>query len=287
MKKILSILLIFMMISSCEQAESSNASSADVSSSKNLQEAIHQKKKSNSKDKNDNTDTKEKIERKIVKSGSIGFKTADISKTHTLISNLVIDLDGYVSNDKAENNDKNIKEQMVVRIPAQHFNLLLNKIVKDAGKLDYKRINAKDVTKKYINIKVRIESKIELQKKYEELLVKATKIKDILEIQKKISELQTEIETAKGQMRYLKNKINYSTLTINFYQKTTTSFGFGEKFMTAVKKGWSLLLWVIIGLTNIWGLILILVIIYFIIIVYRKKKGEKNKGRMKVKDKGE
>jgi paraquat-inducible protein B len=219
-------------------------------------------------------DKVETEDRKIIKQGEIRFETADVNKTKSLILQTLQELNGYISQENAYNYYERFEHRLVIRVSADKFDILLKNISESVDKLDSKNINVLDVTEEYIDIEARVKTKKELQTKYIELLKQATKIDEILNIEREIGNLQTEIESVEGRMKYLKDKIAFSTLTVVYYQKTTSKFGFSSKFIEAFKNGWSVFLWFIIGLSHLWVFILVsAVTIYFI---RRWKKGRIN-----------
>ena len=173
----------------------------------------------------------ETVERKIIKKGEIKFRTADVDKTKSLVVQTVQELNGYISNDNAYDYSERLEHRLTIRIPAENFDLLLKKISENVEKFDSKNIDVLDVTEEYIDIEARIKTKKELQAGYAELLKKAVKVDEILNIEKEIGNLQTEIESVEGRMNYLKDRIAFSTLTVTYYQKTTSAFGFSSKLV--------------------------------------------------------
>jgi hypothetical protein len=152
--------------------------------------------------------------------------------------------------------------------------VLLEKIFKTAQKIESKNISALDVTEEFIDIEARIKTKKELENRYKELLKQAKKVEEILEIEREIGSLRSEIESAEGRLNYLKDRVSLSTLTVVFYEKLNSSFGFTSKFGQAIQNGWTNLLWFFIGLANFWPFI---IIGFTIIIIYKRLKGRKSK----------
>jgi len=218
----------------------------------------------------------ETVERKIIKQGEIRFGTADVNKTKSFILQTVQELNGYITKENAFDYSDKLEHRLIIRVPAGKFDLLLTKISESVDKFDSKNIDALDVTEEYIDIEARIKTKKELQSRYIELLKKATKVDEILNIEKEIGNLQTEIESVEGRMNYLKDKIAFSTLTVSYYQKTTSPFGFSSKLVEGFENGWSVFLWFIIGLSYLWVFILAIVAIYLIVRQRRKRKSNKN-----------
>jgi hypothetical protein len=152
------------------------------------------------------------------------------------------------------------------------------KISESAEKIDRKDIEVLDVTEEYIDVEARIETKKELEKRYKELLAKAKTVEDILKIEKEIGVLRAEIESIEGRLRYLKDRIGFSTLTVEFYQTKPSAFGFSSKFTQALAKGWDLVLLIFVGLTHLWALIILALIIVVFIRRYNKKKQKTDSG---------
>ena len=198
--------------------------------------------------------------------------TADIKKTKILILQTVQELNGYISNDNAYDYSDRIEHRLTIRVPADKFDSLLEKISESVDKLDNKNVDVLDVTEEYIDIEARIQTKKDLQNRYRELLKQATKLEEILNIEKEIGNLQTEIESVEGRMKYLKDKISFSTLTVTYYQKTTSAFGFSSKLFDGIKNGWDVFLWFIIGLSNHWVFIFVAIVTIYLIRLRRKKK---------------
>jgi hypothetical protein len=218
----------------------------------------------------------ETAERKIVKKGTIKFETTDVNETKSLITQTVQELNGYISNDNVAGYSSRLEHRLTIRVPADKFDSLLNTISQSVAKLDSKIIEVLDVTEEYIDMDARTKTKKELQNRYVALLERAETVEDILRIEKEIGNLQTEIESVEGRMRYLKDRIAFSTLTVTYYQelqeKETAVPFFVFEFTEGIKNGWDGFLWFIIGLSYCWVFILLAVMFYFVMWWRKKKK---------------
>lgn len=213
------------------------------------------------------------IERKIIKEGEIIFETSNSTETKEIISKSIVDFKGYISKDNVFDYKDKVEYRITIRVPSDKFELLLDRISQNVKKLDSKNINALDVTEEFIDVDARIKTKKELEARYKELLKQANKVEEILTIEKEIGNLRTEIESIEGRLKYLKDKVSYSTLTVVFYEKTTSSFGFNSKFGQSLKNGWTNLLWFFVALANLWPFVLIGLAV---ILIY-KRLNDRNK----------
>jgi hypothetical protein len=211
--------------------------------------------------------------RKIIKEGEISFESKDAAETKSMVSKTVSELGGYISKDDAHEYSSRFEHHLIVRIPANKFDDLLQRISKEVPAFDNMNVDVLDVTDKYIDIAARIKTKKELQARYQEILKTATKVEEILSIEKEIGELQTDIESVEGQMKLLNDKIIYSTLDITFYQKNFAFYGFLSKSRDAVKTGWNYFLAFIIIMIHLWPFILLFILSLYLI--KRQRRGKK------------
>ncbi len=213
-------------------------------------------------------------ERKLTKNGSIQFQTSDLNKTKQFIIHAVNTLNGYIANDNLSESDKRVANTITARIPAEKTDSLIRLIESNASKIDFKNIDVEDVTEQFIDLESRIKTKKEVETRYRELLAKANTVEEILKIEEQIGNIRTEIESAEGRLRYLSNQVRYSTLTVTFYEQSA-GFGFQGKISKAFKNGWNNLLWMIVGLTNLWVVFLLIAIVLSLVVFFTKRKNKR------------
>ncbi len=214
------------------------------------------------------------VERKIIKTGRIEFETANAAKTKALIAGKISQLNGWISNESTDrfSPDGETRYNLTIRIPAQHFDMLLDSVSANARKVVFKNINSRDVTEEFIDLEARLSTKKDLENRYKELLQKAVKVEEMLAIEREMGALRSEIESMEGRYKYLKNQVSFSTLDITYYEKVTKTTGFGSKFIDALGTGWDILLAVLIGLASLWVFIIIGVVVVFFFIKRRRTK---------------
>lgn len=215
------------------------------------------------------------FDRKIIKDGNIRFETSSVKETQSFIKQTVSELEGYIGDEKVFDYKDRIEHNITVRVPENKFDLLVEKISETAEKIDSKNINSKDVTEEFIDVEARVKTKKELETRYKEILKQANRVDEILNIEREIGKLRSEIESLEGRLNYLKNRVALSSLTITYYEKVSSSFGFFSKFFQALKNGWNYLLWFIIILTSLWPFMLIVVITLIVVNTINKKKKKK------------
>jgi hypothetical protein len=211
-------------------------------------------------------------ERKVIKRGEIRFQTKSIQETTAFVTDIVMQLNGYISGDNVYNSDDRVTQRVEIRVPADSFDELLSGISESAKKIDSKNVYTQDVTEEYIDIETRLRTKKELENRYMELLKQAKTVEDMLAIEKELGTLRSDIESIEGRLKYLSNQVSLATLSVEYYEMTSSTLNFSSKLGQAVVMGWRLLLGFLIGLVNLWPFILIAGIIIVISLRIRRTR---------------
>ncbi|HVW13417.1 MAG TPA: DUF4349 domain-containing protein [Mucilaginibacter sp.] len=206
--------------------------------------------------------------KKIIKTGDISFETKNIAATRKALLNDLKRLGGYLDEDNESfDSDSDRKEYTLkTRIPAINFDRFLDSVSTNAIKIDAKHISIIDVTTRYIDMATRLQNKKLLEARYLDLLKRANKMSDVLEVESKLNEIRTEIESTQGEMNYLNKQIAYSSLDITFYathiNKPVVANTFDHQFSRAVTRGLRTVKNVFFGIIALWPLWIVVAGIY-------------------------
>lgn len=268
-----SLLFIF-FLSSCEKQMGDTASSdIKISTVKLPPKNIA----SNGDYEKGNDNQSPKIEQKIIRQAFLRFETNDLDNTFNQIQKALKENNASIQNDSEEKEYNKTSRTLTIRVPSQNFDSFLQSISKGVSYFDQKEISSQDVTEEYIDLDSRLKTKLKLENRYLEILQKATKISEVLEIEKQISAIREEIEAKQGQLKYLQSRVSESTITIEFYKTTAEKEGvkvsYGSKILTAIESGFFGLSSLFIWLISVWPFIIIsCVLAYFIRKRFKRKK---------------
>lgn len=213
--------------------------------------------------------------RKIIRTGDVKFKVNSLEKSTKIIQALTQKCNGFIASMNQNNSNYLASNVLSVRVPIDQFDYFLFQMKEEALYADYIRVNAKDVTEEFIDIEQRLKNKKEVQRRYIEILQnKAKTVEDVLAAEEKIRVIQEEIESREGRLRYLKDNIALSTIDIEMYQEieqveaaVVYEKGFLAKAKDGFVNGWNFILELLVGLINIWPVLLIV----SLLIVFRKR----------------
>lgn len=217
------------------------------------------------------------IPQKIIKEASLRFETNDLEETFKQIQTAIAANKASIQNDSEGKDYNNIYRNLTIRIPSENFDAFINSVSKGVSYFERKDISAQNVTEQYIDLTTRLNTKRKLEARYLEILQKATKISEILEIEKQISAIREEIEAKEGQLKYLESRVSESTVTIEFYktiaQKEGIKASYGSKIWTAIQSGFYSLSEFLISIISLWPFIILFCILaYFIRKRFKRKK---------------
>lgn len=277
------LILTFFAILSCSKNDKVAESNANfmeiIPESKSVQTPSPPKEEApmeNSKEK-DSPDNELKISKKIIKNGEMSIAVGKISEAKTKVENVIKKNNGYTQNETFRNSDTAEELNLTIRVPYQNFDSLINSFSNGIGSVEFKTITADDVTEEYTEISIRLANKKIYLEKYRDMLKKAGTTKDILQIQENIRELEDEIDVAEGRLRFIDDRVNYSTLNLSLFKEkvrssTTSKIGFGSRFGDSLTEGWNSFICFFLGVISFWPFLVLTPLLVFIWKKWKAKK---------------
>ncbi len=214
------------------------------------------------------------VGRMLTKEGTLSWETKDEERTHADILAKAKKYQAYISNDNQTRNDYQITTKMQMRIPSDKFDDFIATVEKDVQKFDEKNIEVLDVTAEYIDVSARMKTKKELEQHYYDLLKQTRNVTEVLQVEQELNTVRADIESAEGRLKYLKDKVNMSTLNLTFYETTSAPVGFFGQIGKSFVSGWKGFLYFILGIITIWPILLfVIVVLYWLVRRRRNRKG--------------
>lgn len=224
------------------------------------------------------TDT---ISKKIIKNGDMKIQVGDIKKAQSQVNEIIRKNSAYVQKEEFQNTDMDDNLTLIIRVPHKNFDKLVRSFSNGVGSVLSKNISSNDVTEEYTDVAIKLANKKIYLEKYRDMLKSAATTKDMLEIQENIRELEDEIDVAEGRLRFIDDRVNYSTLNLNLYKEkvrssATSKIGFGSRFADSVTEGWNSFISFLLGIISLWPFFLIIPVIVFIWRKWKSKNKNKN-----------
>ncbi len=203
---------------------------------------------------------------KIIYTVNYSLVCEDVGETIKDINQEAIRIEGYISNSNQTDSDYG---RFVYKIPTSKLNEFLD-FVDGMGGNSSKTVSTQDVTSSYNEYMATIETLEASRAAYVKLLNDSTlTMKEIIEIKDKIDSLDSMIKEAHKNLDSLENKLNYSTVTIEYHKK-------GNEFNEFMKDYGSFIMTIgkTLGTIVLYGLPFAATagIIFGIVVIIKKKK---------------
>lgn len=208
-------------------------------------------------------------DKKLIKTADISFPTSDLKLTYEQMNALIKKHKGYISEEREYKSGSTISKSLQAHIPAEHFDAFIDELSKDVKNFDNKNINIADVTDSYTDTEARINSRKNLEQRYLEILKQAKTVEEIINIEKELEEIRYEIESSQSRLDNMSKNIQYSDISIRFYEKLSIQNQLLYKVKNAFRDGWSGLLNCIVFVIKLWPFALIIGIL---ILWWRKRR---------------
>jgi len=228
--------------------------------------------------------------RRMIRTANIKFKVKDVIKATYNIENIAVKHDGFVENTNLTSQinytkETTIKEDstllttyytvsntLILRVPNIKLDTTLKEIAQFVEFMDYRIINAKDVTLELLS------KRLEQNRlaRYDSRMTNAIdntgkRLNDVSGAEDNLLRRQTQADEAKLANLQTLDKIKFSTITLSLYQnqnikyeviakeKTIKHYStpLGIRFIDALKFGWTIVVESFLFLVNIWSIILI------------------------------
>lgn len=115
----------------------------------------------------------------------------------------------------AKRDDRSI----TIRVPAARFDEAMRRIEK-MGDMLSRDVQVEDVTEEFNDVDIRLKNARAVRDRLEQLLSKAAKVEESIQIEKELERVALTIERLEGRMKFLKDRAAFSTITVIFQPRS-------------------------------------------------------------------
>jgi hypothetical protein len=185
------------------------------------------------------------IERKIIRNATLTMEVTSPADNQRKITSIAESHQGFVVTSEATQSTSDDKAKpevsinLVVRVPAAQFNQVMEEIRATASRVLQEKITGQDVTEEFIDLEARIKNQKALEAQFIEIMKRAGKVEDALEVQRNLADVRTEIEKLEGRKRFLENQASLSTISVTMQSPTqiVNAVGFWYSIRSAFADG--------------------------------------------------
>lgn len=155
----------------------------------------------------------EEPDRMVVKTGSLSMVVKDVRNAVSAITKYTLEKNGFVVSSNIGKSGLAPYATVVVRLPVAVFDGGVGDI-KNLGEVESENLTGEDVTSQYVDMDARLRNLQATESQLLTIMARAGQIKDVLDVQRELTTVRGQIESLKGQMKYLNDSAQMSSLTI-------------------------------------------------------------------------
>ena len=152
----------------------------------------------------------------LIYTGNVQMAVYEVRNSLGEVETLARSLGGFL----AKRNDRSI----TIRVPAAKFEDALRRIEK-LGDMISRDVQVEDVTEEFNDVEIRLKNARAVRDRLEQLLTKAAKVEESIQIEKELERVALLIERLEGRMKFLKDRAAYSTITVSFQPRSAAELG--------------------------------------------------------------
>lgn len=162
---------------------------------------------------------------------------SDIERAAEEIRQKAEQLQGYVSSlEFYDLTQERRAGHITLRVPGDQFETALA-MLGEVGKVRDTSFSEEDVTLQYVDLEARIKTMEAQEKRLRELLEKADKVEEVLEVEKELWRVRGDLESMVAEFRHLQQQVSYSTINIHLQEKDPLTTSLVEDLGTWEKIG--------------------------------------------------
>lgn len=236
---------------------------------------------------------------KIIYSASATVETTDFDATLEKLEAMIASYGGFVESSSISGNNyyssshgysSTRSADYRIRIPSGSFAAVMGSL-STLGNVPYSNTYTENITSQYYDVQARLNAYRTQEQSLLDMMAKAEKVSDLLEIQEQLSDVRYHIESLQSTLNNWDRQVSYSTISLSVQEvreyTPEAKLSFGQQLSLAMSRGFKsvveffsdLLLWLLEALPL---LIIFAVLIFLIVRLIRRilrKRAEKRAAR--------
>jgi hypothetical protein len=153
---------------------------------------------------------------KIVRTGSLEMEVKNPAAGTEKISAIAGQMGGSVMSSEASgSSEDSLNSTIAVRVPAARFEEALAAIKKLGVRIDNEKIDARDVTKEYVDKDASLRNLRAQETQYLAILKRAATVKETLDVSQKLGEVRGQIEQQQAEFEALSKQVETAAISVS------------------------------------------------------------------------
>jgi hypothetical protein len=154
-------------------------------------------------------------DRNLILTAKIDMRSKDPWATSDRAQAIANGLGGDVLNLTQSGSGDTRSASLTIRVPSSRFADALQQLRTLEGEVQTSGVSAQDVTDQFVDLQARLAAKQAEEQRYLAILNRANTIDEILKVDASLSNVRTQIEQLTGQINSIKQRTDYSTISMS------------------------------------------------------------------------
>jgi hypothetical protein len=228
------------------------------------------------------------LDRMIIRTVTMTIAVDNVQDVFHKVEALAASQNGYVASSQMRQDGDRLTGTVTLRVPADSatYQSTLEQLRGFAKEVVDEQSQAQDVTDQYVDLDARLRNLRASEESLLQVLAKAQKVEDILQVQRELTNVRGQIEQIQGQKQVLERKADLATINLTIRDAGTvaragwnpgTTFQEAYRALGSALRGLAIFaIWLAV-FSPIWGgfLALIWLFVWLVFRVFRRRSGSR------------
>lgn len=176
-------------------------------------------------------------DRKMIMTAQLSLEVENFQAAYNKALSAVMFYQGFLSESNISSSEDTPKNGVFVfKVPNKEFIKTTEELSK-LGKIRTKNIRGEDVTEEYVDLQARERNLKRTEFRMQQILNMAKTVPEVLNVEREINRIHGELEEVQGKIRYLNNKTELATISLELFEKDSAKKpqGFWKSVWTELK----------------------------------------------------
>lgn len=184
-------------------------------------------------------------ERKVIRNAELIVEIESPVEAQRRLASIAESFGGFVVTSESRQDERTRGAQgtqvvsVEMRVPAARFDSVINGVRGVGGRVLQEKMTGRDVTEEYIDLEARLRAQRALEAQILEIMKRAQRVSDALEVNAQLAQVRSEIERLEGRRRFLENQSSLSTIKVTLQPPAPLVAAETAGFGTSVRRAFS------------------------------------------------
>jgi hypothetical protein len=158
---------------------------------------------------------RERVGERVIRNGSLSIRVDDVETRLDEARAIAAAEGGFVANANIVDREGVKSATITIRVPQDAFDRTLSRLKELASTVFNESTNTEDVTAQFVDLEARLSAARAEEAQYLRILEQADTVEETLQVTARLGEVRARIESMEGQLRYLRDRTEYSTINVS------------------------------------------------------------------------